>query len=701
MLSQFYPRTIENRAALRTAIAAVIAVLIAFKFHFDTPYWAGMTVVIVANLYTGSIVDKAILRIIGTIAGAWGGYFLAGLIVNSFALFLLANFLLVGIACYYFIFARYAYAYLLAGISGFIVVAQLAVDPDNTLVVAIWRPIEIGVGVLVSAIAAFCLFPNKIQHSLEEQIHALFNLAEQQFSLFEESLLNGSEPSPALLKNNLQLKRSLRKAADMIGFLRREAGIKRERIDQFRALLDLLYGLGRSLNYYIVSLSNTPLSDYEKATLSSVFQVLKEDLHSIESLFFNSANAPLIASTEEISQWSKNYPEETIRNYKLDGLFKQASSALTRMAHVLSGEEQWNPQQHFLDSQTRLSRDPDVIIHGIKAGLSAVLALLFWLLTNCPGGVNGIISSIVISTKKNSFEMKSTSIHRLIGCFLGGSIALGSLFVVEMNLYDFIVISLFSLWAFNYFAFKYPKYAYIGLQASIALIITLAQPGGPPVVLSPPLERLGGVVIGIISSYIIANSIWRNAPLAMLNGKLHKLFRLLRYNLSQILTHDRAAIKIHDVTNLFWVCRGLIETLGNLELSTKKQQLLESYSAVFDELVIVQATLSHIFLGIDRSQAVKTGERFGIDLHKYEQEVLAVYAQMSAGESSLDLELQQSVDDINVKGHTLVAEAEFINLVAYLNSLIELLRPQSLREIFKTLAIVDQQTTSLNPSVAK
>lgn len=65
----FWPQTVENRAAIRTAFAALIAVLISFKFHLETPFWSGMSVVIVSNLYTGNIIDKASMRIIGTIAG--------------------------------------------------------------------------------------------------------------------------------------------------------------------------------------------------------------------------------------------------------------------------------------------------------------------------------------------------------------------------------------------------------------------------------------------------------------------------------------------------------------------------------------------------------------------------------------------------------------------------------------------------------
>lgn len=124
------PKTIENRAALRTAIATVVAVLIAFMLHLDKPYWAGMTVVILANLYTGSIIDKAILRILGTVFGVWLGFFLAGFVANSLFLYLLMNFMLVAIGVYYYNFSSHAYAYLLGAIGAFLVIAQFVIGHD-------------------------------------------------------------------------------------------------------------------------------------------------------------------------------------------------------------------------------------------------------------------------------------------------------------------------------------------------------------------------------------------------------------------------------------------------------------------------------------------------------------------------------------------------------------------------------------------
>ncbi|MGL6029662.1 MAG: FUSC family protein [Legionella sp.] len=159
-----WPKTVEQRAALRTAIAALTALLISFKFHLQTPYWSGMTVVVVANLYTGSVIDKAMMRIIGTVAGALLGLYLVGIVANSFFLYLVCCFLIISVCVYcYHYSSNYGYAYLLAALCAFIVISQIALDPQNAFWVAIWRPVEIAIGVVVAAISTYAVFPNHLK----------------------------------------------------------------------------------------------------------------------------------------------------------------------------------------------------------------------------------------------------------------------------------------------------------------------------------------------------------------------------------------------------------------------------------------------------------------------------------------------------------------------------------------------------------
>ncbi|CDZ77106.1 p-hydroxybenzoic acid efflux pump subunit AaeB [Legionella massiliensis] len=685
------PQTLENRAALRTAIATLAAMLIAFSFHFDKPYWSAMTVVLLANVYTGSVVDKAILRIIGATIGAWLGYFLAGLVVNSLLLYLLAIFLLISLAIYYYSFSSYAYAYLLGALSAFIVISDLAFTPQQTFYLAIWRPIDISLGVIISAVSAWCIFPNNIQDNLIKEADQLFDLMSNLLKELSKQTVANEPNFQMLSADNLKMKKKIRKSLEMIGFVRRELGIKRVKVDKYRALFDQFYNFGRTLTYFLSTI-DTQLDSGKhaklRAALADFFVTAQQDLEQLKKEFFavGTIKPVLLAenslatlhqlisanTTEEAS------PIEAVKSYLvLSPLLQQVQAMITNLSNILIN----NPvaakhQTKLITNQQLLRNDMDNIVGAIKTALAAVLALCFWLVSDWPGGVNGIISSVVISIKKHLFEMKNISIYRFLGCLIGGGAALFPLAFFSLDLYCYVLILFFSIWLFSYFSFKYIAYSYIGLQASIAMVISMGQAGGPPVNLEPALERLGGIVIGIVASFLVANVLWRTDFFSLLSRHLRKLFRFLIQNLNQLLQTDTQEKRLYDLTSSFWLCRGLLEAFPLEHFKKKKQEKLIDYKKGFIQMTLIQTTISHIYDGIDRDSAYVTAANYQIDLKELEQHLLALYN--ADKEESCEFAKQKIDKDlakIDLSSTYLSHPSdELANCITYINALNQLRR---------------------------
>ncbi|KTD25056.1 FUSC family protein [Legionella israelensis] len=674
----FIPQTAENRAAIRTAIATLTAVLLAFKFHFETPYWSGMTVVITSNLYTGNIIDKALMRIIGTIAGAFLGFIAAGLVVNSFLLYLLTSFLLVAVAVYYYNFSRYAYAWLLGSLTALIIISQLAVNPQNVLYVAIWRSVEIALGVFVSSLFALSVFPNPIKKILIKQFDILLADLDKCLKQLYACLTDSSKDFQTLAESNVQLKIHCRKAVELIGAMPKDPSIKKENIDRYRALLESIYQLARLFQYQI----SQPIKPYHLPVflpLKEVFHALENDISSLRFALKKpqSRQQPLQlqASLQQFElQFKKNRSLLTAflpSIYSLSHFMKGVEQHLMAMKLLLERKEIKEQPSIYINAQKRLRNDPDIIKHSVRAGITIVLALLIWLASSWPGGINGIISSIVISVRKHLYEMKNISSHRFIGCFIGGGIALTSLALVRMNLYDFIVILLFSVWLFSYFSFKYPQYAYIGLQANIALIITLAQGGGPPHTLAPPLERLAGIIMGIIASFAVGNLLWRTDAWIILRRYLNKLFYYMTENLNTVLCSKKEDVRLHDLTNLFWLSRGLIETLSAQKLSAGKEKQLVGLRNRFEHYVIIQATISYVYSSVNIEKARTTAKNYDLPLTVIETGIIDLYRyKKKKTVPALEKQLQQSfavIQHMPLKENG--SDDELRNILAYLNAL--------------------------------
>ncbi|CAM3073403.1 p-hydroxybenzoic acid efflux pump subunit AaeB [Legionella steigerwaltii] len=699
----FWPQTVENRAAIRTALAALAAVLISFKFHLETPFWSGMSVVVVSNLYTGNIIDKAMLRIIGTIAGAFLGFYVAGLVANSFLLYFLSCFSIMCIGSYYYSFSVNGYAYLLGALCAFLIISQVAVSPQNAFFVAIWRPVEIGIGVLVSAISAYFIFPNHLKDNIDIQLHDIFTDFSVGLGQLLSMLNDGKPDFDVLAQDNLKIKKKLRKAVELIGAMNYELGVTKARTDQVRALLDIFYDLSRRLQYLIlISPQHGDLTIVQSLSIQPVLNAIQADLKQLQMAFSNQemllelkTETGITELEQRVKQMQKGdegvflhlHPKVNSDMEAQEPAFKsnfayafihflhQVNQSLLLMHSLLSHIPfNMTVKLQVLKTRERIRTDMDVIKRSIKAGFSVILALGFWMVTNWPGGLNGIISSLVISIRKNLFEMKNVSIHRILGCVLGGGIALVSLFLIKMDLYDFILIFFLSIWAFTYFMFKVPKYSYIGLQANIALIISLAQEGGPPVYLGPPLQRLGGIVIGIVASFIVANLIWRSDVWTMLNRYLNKLYVYIGQNLKQILLTSENQKKIHDLANLFWTSRGLLESLVDEPLSTKKQSLLTELWKRFDSLVMIQATISHILGAINRDKVEETARLLGCDLFFYEHEVCVAFNQHDTAYGlKLSHQLQDLLSEIDKKrAFAQVPDNDLRGFLAYINALNQL-----------------------------
>ncbi|EHL30289.1 hypothetical protein LDG_7620 [Legionella drancourtii LLAP12] len=637
-----------------------------------------MSVVVVSNLYTGSIIDKAVLRIIGTIAGAFVGFYVAGLVANSFLLYFLSCFLIVSIGAYYYSFSVNGYAYLLGSLCAFIIISQLALDPQNAFFVAIWRPVEIGIGVLVSAISVYFIFPNHLKDNVSEQLTALFADFSAEFKQIFATLMHEKPDFSPLIRSNLTIKKKLRKAVELVGAMNHELGVSQARTDEIRALLNSFYELSRQLHYLsIISPQHSDLKTIQSAPIAQVFQAIYDDLHRLQHVFIAQTSEPVLLQTgvaiADLEKQLGAFPSNYV--YSLVHFFQHVSQSLIFIRSLLARTPITAAAKiQTLKLQDRLRTDPDLIKRSIKAGLSVILALAFWLTSNWPGGLNGIISSLIISIRKNLFEMKNISIHRLLGCFLGGGIALFALFITAMDLYDFVLVFLGSVWAFTYFMFKFPKYAYIGLQANIALIISLAQEGGPPVDLSPPLQRLGGVVIGIVASFIVANLIWRSDVWTMLNRYLEKLYTYMTYNLRQVLLVPANQKILHDLANLFWLTRGLLESLADEPLTAKKHNTLIELTARFESLVMTQATISHILVTIDHEQVRRTAIFFDCDLSLYEQNILTCFAQHdTVGGLKLSHQLLVVLSEIGDKpAFSKVKQEDLRVFLVYMNALNQL-----------------------------
>src|SRR5262245_4033123 len=157
------------RYGIKLSLASLLSLYCALVIRLEHPNWAVLTALVMMNShFVGSTAVKAMLRCVGTIAGAFIGVWLVGSYTSTPVLFLLFFFIILGIAVYKF--GQYPgsqapYAYYLTGLTTLTVATYGIQDPTDAWSIGLNRALEILVGSFSSLAVTGIIWP---RHAREE-----------------------------------------------------------------------------------------------------------------------------------------------------------------------------------------------------------------------------------------------------------------------------------------------------------------------------------------------------------------------------------------------------------------------------------------------------------------------------------------------------------------------------------------------------
>jgi uncharacterized membrane protein YccC len=159
--------------SLNSFIAAMLALLIGFGAGLQRPYWAMLTVYIVAQPLTGALRSKALFRVLGTVLGGVAAVLLVPPFVNSPELLSLAMAAWVGMCLYLSLLDRTprAYVFMLAGYTAAIIGFPSVDAPLEVFDTAVSRVEEIVVGILCATLVHTIFFPREVTAALDARVH--------------------------------------------------------------------------------------------------------------------------------------------------------------------------------------------------------------------------------------------------------------------------------------------------------------------------------------------------------------------------------------------------------------------------------------------------------------------------------------------------------------------------------------------------
>jgi uncharacterized membrane protein YccC len=151
-----------------------------------------------------------------------------------------------------------------------------------------------------------------------------------------------------------------------------------------------------------------------------------------------------------------------------------------------------------------------LIVHACRIALTVALlpALANWLAPVSPVTI-GLTAVVVMAVPTKVILEVDTrvivqrSAHRVIGCLLGALLGLACLAVVGDDFVLWVLLIATGVWLCSQIQTGTTGISYVGTQAMLAFVMSMVQSLGPPLSISPGLERLVGVMAGLCLMFVI------------------------------------------------------------------------------------------------------------------------------------------------------------------------------------------------------
>jgi len=406
--------------SIKTFIAAMLALFVALCFDLTNPYWAVGTVYIVAHPLSGASTSKAVYRLLGTAVGGAMTVALVPNLVNAPELLTLAIALWIGLCLAVSLLDRTprSYVFMLAGyttaLTGFPIVAA----PETAFTYASGRVIEIGVGIICTAIVSRLLFPRHAGPILSARIDAWMKNA----GLLAIDVLQGSSqaalaaPARRLASEAVELRIfTIHVAYDTSG-VRDILGLTKTLQHRMVALLPIASGLAD-----LIAALKLEGNGAQRPAVDALVTEVSDWLARGQSLTdeqrqnFLTVMAKAERDAQEASQWHGLLLQNLMA--RLRDLSQIWSDCLDLKQDISSGSHhslRWNRFGPSLDRRPMHKDYGIAALSGFSAMLSTCLASAFWILTGWPQGSAAAMMAAVLCCLFASMDDPTPMIRKFL-----------------------------------------------------------------------------------------------------------------------------------------------------------------------------------------------------------------------------------------------------------------------------------------------
>jgi uncharacterized membrane protein YccC len=157
-----------------------------------------------------------------------------------------------------------------------------------------------------------------------------------------------------------------------------------------------------------------------------------------------------------------------------------------------------------------------VALHGARSAIAVVVVMAVWMALEVEQVVEMAITVAMVmaapAVADGGFGTRRAvavrSLHRFLGCLLGGAVALVCLALDVESFVWWLAMIGAAVWVGMHIQVGPHGVGYVGTQAAFVFIVTLIQGEGPPDSIMPGVERFGGIVGGLAILLVVSMVLW-------------------------------------------------------------------------------------------------------------------------------------------------------------------------------------------------
>lgn len=466
----------------KVLIAAFLTLWLAMRLELPQPRTAMITVFIVMQPQSGQVFAKSFYRFLGTLAGSAMMVTLIALFAQNTELFLGSLAIWVGICSAGAARCRNfrAYGFVLAGYTAAMVGLPALAHPDGAFMAAVWRVLEISLGILCSTLVSAAILPQTASAAMRNALYQRFGV----FALFVTDGLRGRSKAESFEASNV---RFIAEAVGLEGLrsvtvfedphMRRRNG-RLSRLNsefmgittRFNALHQLLERLRVNGEEHVVAairpglqdlaevldgFSGRALTSPDAARLARALASYKEGLparvRSLRAIFQES-------EPSDAEQLDFHTAYELLYRF-VDDLhgYAQTHASLADHRHERERwDEPFTPQTNWWAAAAS----------GIRASFILVVLGSYWVATAWPSGATmTLIAAATVGLSAATPNPKRMAFQMACGTFLGALIGFVEMFFIFpwIDGFPLLCVMLAPVIVLGSFLTSRPQYAGVGL----------------------------------------------------------------------------------------------------------------------------------------------------------------------------------------------------------------------------------------------